>query len=228
MNVVFNAFSKILAIVGKDVITELRTKETVSAMFIFSMWVIFIFNFTFDLRAENVTILAPGVLWVTIAFTSMLGLGRSFIIEKDRGSLEGLLLTPVDRSVIYLGKFVSNVLFISLVAIMVLPLFIIFFDQPLEVMPYLVGIIILGIVGLAGVGTLFSAMVIHTRARDTLLPILLFPIVVPILLAVVRLTTGVLDNKPSNDLSQWLGFAVAFDMIFMAISFVLFEYVVEE
>jgi len=221
-------FYKILAIVYKDITAELRTKEMLSAMFVFSLLVIFIFNFTFDLRTDNAATLAPGVLWVAIAFAGMLGLGRSFIVERDRGSLEGLLLAPVDRSAIYFGKFVGNVLFISVVEVVILPLFIVFFNQSLAIIPALVGVVILGTIGFAGVGTLFSAMVVHTRARDVLLPILLFPVVVPVLLSAVRLTAGILDDLPLEDVQSWLGLLVTFDVIFIAASFILFEYIVEE
>jgi len=219
---------KVLAIVGKDIATELRTKEMVSAMFVFSLLIIFIFNFAFDLRAENVQALAPGVLWVAIAFAGMLGLSRSFILEQDRGVLNGLLLAPVDRSAIYFGKMIGNVLFISVVEVVILPFFIILFNQPLTALPALIGIIILGTIGFAGVGTLFSAMAVHTRAREVLLPIMLFPVVVPAMLAAVRLTSGVLDNLPFEDVSHWLALLIAFDVIFIAVSFMLFEYVVEE
>jgi heme exporter protein B len=221
-------FRKVLAIVGKDIATEIRTKEMLSAMFVFSLLVILIFNFAFDLRAENSQTLAPGVLWVAIAFAGMLGLSRSFVLERDRGVLEGLLLAPVDRSAIYFGKMIGNVLFISLVEIVILPIFIILFNQPLTILPLLVGIVILGTIGLAGVGTLFSAMAVHTRAREVMLPIMLFPVIVPVLLSAVRLTGGLLDGVPFEDVSHWLALLVAFDLIFVAASFILFEFVVEE
>jgi heme exporter protein B len=127
-----------------------------------------------------------------------------------------------------LGKLISNVIFIAFVEIIILPLFIVFFNQPLSILPPLVGVVILGTIGLAGVGTLFSAMVIHTRARDVLLPILLFPVVVPVLISAVRLTAAILDALPFDEAKKWLGILVAFDAIFMALSFVLFDYIVEE
>ena len=221
-------FRKVLAIVGKDVAAEHRTKEMISAMLVFSLLIIFIFNFAFDLRANNMNTVAPGVLWVAIAFAGMLGLSRSFILELDRGVLDGLLLTPVDRSAIYFGKMIGNVLFISVVEVMLLPVFVILFNQPANVLPALVGVVILGTIGFAGVGTLFSAMAVHTRAREVLLPIMLFPVVVPVLLAAVRLTAGILDQTPFEDISHWLTLLVAFDAIFIAASFMLFEFVVEE
>lgn len=219
---------KVLAIVGKDIAAEIRTKEMMSSMFVFSVLIMFIFNFAFDLRAENVQALAPGVLWVAIAFAGMLGLSRSFILERDRGVLDGLLLAPVDRSAIYFGKMIGNVLFISLVEIVILPIFMILFNQPAATLLPLAGVVILGTIGFASVGTLFSAMAVHTRAREILLPIMLFPVVVPVMLSAVRLTSGILDNTPFADVSHWLALLVAFDVIFIAASFILFEFVVEE
>jgi heme exporter protein B len=219
---------KVMAVVGKDVATELRTKEMFSAMFVFSLLIIFIFNFAFDLRAENVQVLAPGVLWVAIAFAGMLGLSRSFIVERDRGVLDGLLLAPVDRSAIYLGKMIGNVLFISLVEIIILPFFIILFNQSVTALPPLAGVVILGSISFASVGTLFSAMAVHTRAREVLLPIMLFPVIIPAMLAAVRLTAAILDQIPFAEVSQWLALLGAFDVIFIAASFMLFEFVVEE
>ncbi|MDX1523424.1 MAG: heme exporter protein CcmB, partial [Anaerolineae bacterium] len=128
---------------------------------------------------------------------------------------------------IYFGKMIGNVLFISLVEIIILPFFIILFNQPLTVVPALVGIVILGTMGLAGVGTLFSAMAVHTRAREVLLPIMLFPVIVPVLLSAVRLTAATLDNIPFEEVNHWLALLVAFDAIFIAASFILFEFVVE-
>jgi heme exporter protein B len=219
---------KVLAIVTKDVVAELRTREMLSSMFVFSLLVILIFNFAFDLRAENQRTLAPGVLWVAIAFSGMLGLSRSFIMEKDRGSMEGLMLTPVDRSAIYLGKMLGNVLFITVVEIIILPIFIVLFNLPAGDIPILVGVMFLGTIGFAGVGTLFSAMAIHTRAREVLLPVLLFPVVIPVMLSAVKLTAAILDHIPVAEVQNWLSLLIAFDLIFMALAFMLFDYVMEE
>ena len=219
---------KIVAIVAKDIAAELRTREMLSSMFVFALLVILIFNFAFDLRADNQRTLAPGVLWVAIAFAGMLGLSRSFIMEKDRGSMEGLLLAPVDRSAIYLGKMLGNVLFITVVEVVILPIFIVLFNLSAEDLPLLAGVMLLGTVGFAGVGTLFSAMAIHTRAREVLLPILLFPVVIPVMLASVKLTAAILDRVAFDEVQNWFSLLVAFDVIFMALSVILFDFVVEE
>ncbi|UCC88942.1 MAG: heme exporter protein CcmB [Anaerolineales bacterium] len=219
---------KIFAVIAKDVVAELRTREMLSSMFVFSLLVILIFNFAFDLRAENQRTLAPGVLWVAIAFAGMLGLSRSFIMEKDRGSMEGLLLTPVDRSAIYLGKMLGNVLFITVVEIIILPIFVVLFNLSAADIPWLLGVMLLGTIGFAGVGTLFSAMAIHTRAREVLLPVLLFPVVIPVMLAAVKLTAAILDRLAFDEVQNWFSLLVAFDLIFMALAFILFDYVMEE
>ena len=218
---------KILAIVHKDIIAELRTKEMLSSMFVFALLVIVIFNFAFELRAANVKQVAPGVLWVTFTFAGMLGLNRSFILEKDKGCLEGLLLAPVDRSAIYFGKMLGNLIFMSVVEAIVLPIFWVLFNPPLF-SPALILVIVLGTLGFAGVGTLFSAIAVHTRAREVMLPVLLFPIVVPLMIAAVKITGGLLDGQPLSEMRNWMNLLVGFDVIFLTVSYMTFDYVVEE
>ena len=218
---------KVLAIVHKDIIAELRTKEMFSSMFVFALLVIVIFNFAFELRVANFKQVAPGVLWVTFTFAGMLGLNRSFILEKDKGCLEGLLLAPMDRSAIYFGKMLGNLIFMSVVEVIVLPIFWVLFNPPLF-SPALILIIVLGTLGFAGVGTLFSAIAVHTRAREVMLPILLFPIVVPLMIAAVKITGGLLDGQPLSEMRNWLNLLVGFDIIFVTVSYMTFDYVVEE
>ncbi len=218
---------KVLTIVQKDVAVELRTKEMLSSMFVFSLLVIVIFSFAFDLRVEDVRKVAPGVLWVTFVFAGMLGLNRSFVLEKDRGCLEGLLLCPVDRSAIYFGKMLGNVIFMMIVEAMILPIFSILFNISLF-QPVLLLIVVLGTLGFAGVGTLFSAMAVHTRSREVMLPVLLFPVVVPAMIAAVKATGGILDGQPVSEIAHWLRLLAVFDVVFFAISFMTFDYVVEE
>jgi heme exporter protein B len=219
---------KVYAIVVKDIVAELRTREMLSSMLVFALLVILIFNFAFELRADNQRTLAPGVLWAAIAFAGTLGLTRSFIVEKDRGSIDGLLLAPVDRSAIFLGKMLGNTLFISLVDLITLPVFIVLFNLPVTNLLPLAGVAALGTVGLAGVGTLFSAMAIHTRAREVMLPVLLFPVAVPVILAAVKLTAGIVDNLPFSEIHSWFSLLVVFDVVFAALSLILFDYVMEE
>lgn len=215
------------AILWKDISAELRTKEMFSSMFVFAFLAIVVFNFAFELRVDNVRQVAPGILWVAFSFAGVLGLNRSFILEKDRGCLEGLLLSPLDRSLVYFAKVLSNLLFMLVVEALALPIFTALFNLPLLRLDLGV-VILLGTVGFAGVGTLFSAMVVNTRAREVLLPVLLFPIVTPVLIASVKLTGGLLDGLPLLAMGNWLRLVGAFDAIFLAVSYMTFDYVVEE
>jgi heme exporter protein B len=221
-----NSVGKVWAIVRKDLALQRRSREMLNSMFIFALIVILIFSFSFELRVERVSVVAPGVLWVAFTFAGMLGLGRSFILESDQGCLEGLLLCPVDRSVIYFGKMLGNLLFILMTEAVILPLCLALFNLPFKLL--LLPTIFLGTVGFSAVGTLFSAMTVHMRAREVMLPILLFPIVMPALIAAVRLTGGVLDGQPWSDMRHWLQLLVGFDVMFLSVSTMAFDYVVEE
>jgi heme exporter protein B len=220
---------KILAIVWKDVVAELRTKEMFSAMFVFAVLVIVIFLFAFNLRVsgERVREVAPGALWVAFVFAGVLGLNRAFVLEKDRGCLEGLLLAPVDHTAIYFGKLISTVLFMLVVEALTLPVFTAFFGVNLFDVR-LAGVILLGTLGFAGVGTMLSAMTAQTRAREVLLPILLLPIAAPVLIAAVQITAAVLDGVAMSEVANWWRVLVAFDLIFPAVAFMTFDYVVKE
>jgi heme exporter protein B len=224
-----NYVRKILAIIWKDIVAELRTKEMFSAMFVFAVLVIVVFNFAFDLRVsgDRVRQVAPGALWVAFAFAGVLGLNRAFVMEKDRGCLEGLLLSPVDHTAIYFGKMVSTVLFMLIVEAFTLPVFTAFFDVNLFDLR-LILVILLGTLGFAGVGTILSAMTAQTRAREVLLPILLLPVAAPVLIAAVKATAGVLDGLTMGEIGRWLQLLIAFDIIFPAAAFMTFDYVVKE
>jgi len=218
---------QILAIIYKDVTAELRTKEMFSSMFVFALLAVVIFNFAFELRVADAVTIAPGVLWVSVAFAGMLGLNRSFVLEKDRGCLDGLLLAPVDRSAIYFGKMLGNFFFITVVEAIILPIFSALFNVNL-IQPLILLVLLLGTLGFSGVGTLFSAMAVHTRAREVLLPVLLFPVIVPALIAAVKLTAGLLDGQALADMANWMQLLVAFDIILVAVSYMTFDYVIEE
>jgi heme exporter protein B len=217
------------ALLWKEVLVELRGRETVLAGAVFALLVLVIFNFAFDLRVENVAEVAPGVLWVTVTFAGVLSLGRAFARERDRRTLDGLLLAPVDRSVLYLAKVAASFFAMLVVQLVAVPAFIALFNVSV-VLPLLALGLLLGTLGLAGVGTLFAAIAAHTRAREVLLPLLLFPIQVPVILATVK-TTGAAIRVPGTEppeIGQWLGLLVAFDALFLALSTLLFEYAIEE
>jgi heme exporter protein B len=220
---------KILTIVWKDIIAELRTKEMFSAMFVFAVLVIVMFTFAFELRVsgDQVRQVAPGALWVAFAFAGVLGINRAFVLEKDRGCLDGLLLAPVDHTAVYFGKMISTVLFMLVVEAFVLPVFTAFFGVNLFDLRLLL-IVALGTLGFASVGTILSAITAQTRAREVLLPILLLPVAAPVLIAAVKATAGVLDGLSLGEIARWLQLLVAFDVIFPTAAFMTFDYVVKE
>jgi heme exporter protein B len=215
------------AIVRKDLAAELRSRELISAMLVFSMLVILVFNFAIELQPNLRSTITPGVLWVTFAFAGTLGLNRSMAVEKDRGCLDGLLLVPVDRTAIYFGKTISNLVFMLIVALIVLPVYSLLYGINLFA-PGLLLVIFLGSSGYVAVGTLLSTMAVQARTRDILLPLLLFPVVVPILLAAVKASGGFLQNLPMNEIWPWLNILIAYDVIFTAVAYMVFDSVVEE
>jgi len=215
------------AIVWKDLAAELRSRELLSAMLVFALTVILIFNFALDLDAKTRSTVTSGVLWVTFAFAGTLGLNRSMAMEKDRGCMDGLLLAPVDRAAIYFGKTIGNLIFMLIVEAIVLPVYSILYNTNLF-NPGLILIILLGSIGYVAVGTLLSAMAVQTRTRDVLLPILLFPIAIPVFIAAVKGSTGFLQGIPMDEIMPWINLLVVYDIIFTAVAFMTFDFVVEE
>lgn len=222
-----NFTSAVGAVVWKDLAAELRSRELISAMLVFALLVILIFNFALELDAKTRGTVTAGVLWVTFAFAGTLGLNRSMALEKDRGCLDGLLLTPVDRSAIYFGKAIGNLFFMLLVEAVVLPVYSVLYSTNLFI-PGLLLVILLGSIGYVAVGTLLSAMAVQTRTRDILLPILLFPLVIPVLIAAVKGSSAFLEGQAMADIWPWLNLLIVYDIIFTAAAFMVFDYVVEE
>ena len=217
----------VFAIARKDLSAEIRSRELISAMLVFSLLVVLIFNFALELDKTARENVAAGVLWVTFTFAGTLGLNRTFAAEKDRGSLDGLLLAPVDRTAIYFGKLISTLSFMLLVEAIVLPIFTVLYGISLFNIA-LFGVILLGTFGYAGVGTLLACMAAQTRARDVMLPILLFPVTVPVMLSAVRASTGILFNAEWSDIVMWVNILVVYDIIFVAVAVMVFDYLIEE
>ena len=217
------------AVVWKDLSAELRSRELISAMLVFALLVILIFNFALDLdpATRREPTITAGVLWVIFLFAGTLGLNRSMAVEKDRGCMDGLLLAPVDRSAIYFGKALGNLVFMLMVEIIVLPIYSLLYNINLF-NPGLLLVILLGSIGYVAVGTLLAAMAVQARTRDILLPILLFPVVLPVILAAVKASTGFLDGSEMELILPWLNLLIAYDIIFSAVAFMVFDYVVEE
>jgi heme exporter protein B len=221
-------FRALAAVVWKDLAAELRSREMLSAMLVFSLLVIFIFNFALELDAGARSTVTAGVLWVTFVFAGTLGLNRSLAIEKDRGCLDGLLLAPVDRTAIYFGKAIANLVFILVVAAIILPVYSVLYNINLFARPGLLLVIFLGAEGYTAVGTLLATMAVQTRTRDMLLPILLFPVAIPVLVAAVKASSGYLQGIPMDEITPWLNLLLVYDTVFTAAAFMVFDFVVEE
>ncbi len=216
-----------LTVTWKDLAAEWRSRELISGMLVFALLVIFIFNFALELDASARANVTSGVLWVTFVFAGTLGLNRSMSVEKDRGCLDGLLLAPVDRSAIYFGKALSNLIFILLAAAVILPVYTVLYNVNLF-RPGLLLVIFLGAEGYVAVGTLLAAMAVQARTRDILLPILLFPVVIPLLISAVKASGGFLQDFPIQDIAPWLNLMLVYDVVITSVAFMVFDYVVEE
>jgi len=215
------------AIAWKDLAAELRSRELFSAMLVFSLLVIIIFNFALELDIATRRSVTSGVLWVTFAFAGTLGLNRSLGIEREQGGLDGLMLAPVDRTAIYFGKAISNLAFMLGVEAVTLPVYSFLYGINLF-HPGLLGVILLGSIGYTAVGTLLATMSVQTRTRDMLLPILLFPLVLPVLIAAVKASGGILAGDEAASVMSWVNVLIVYDVIFLAVAFMVFDFVVQE
>ncbi len=220
-------WGKVLAIVRKDTISELRTKEVVSSVLVFTILIIIIFNFAFSANHELVKNMAPGILWATFAFAGVLSLNRAFVAEKEQGCLEGLMVCPISRDVIYVGKMVTSLLFMLIIEMVTLPIFTLLFNVNV-ISLQLIAIVILATIGFVAVGTLFSAIAINTRARELVLPILFLPVVVPVVISAVKASGLAIAGEPWSQLYSWLLILLSFDVIFITLSYLIFGHVIEE
>ncbi|MEO7003095.1 MAG: heme exporter protein CcmB, partial [Ktedonobacterales bacterium] len=184
-----------------------------------------VFNFAFDLRVADNAAVGPGALWVAFIFASLLGLGRNIAAEQERGPLDRLLICPVDRQALYLAKVIGNVIVIGTVEIVALPVFSALYNLPLLV-GMIIPITLLGTIGVATIGTLFAALAASTRARELLLPLLIFPLIIPVVIGAVRATEALIS--PIHGDAPWLGLLIAFDVIFLSLATITFQFVVEE
>jgi heme exporter protein B len=214
------------AILRKDLLLEYRRRELVVSMGVFGLLTLVVFSFAFDL-AENIREVGPGALWVAVFFAGTLNVGRTVVLERERGAWEGLLLAPLEPGALYAAKLLGNVLFMLLVEAVLLPAFAALYNLPV-LDPYVVGLLALGTVGFAAVGTLFSALLANSRAREVMLPVLAFPVLTPVLIATVEATLQRLNPTPALGQRPWGWLLLAFDLLFVAAGYVLFDYVLEE
>jgi len=216
-----------LALLWKDLLLEFRTKERLSSLFVLALLIVLVFVFALSPEQIQGPEVEAALLWVTLVFAGMLSLQRSFLLEQERGCFSGLLLSPIDPGTLFLAKMLGNVMFLLLVEVIVAPLSLTFFGVPfsgsLVMLPI---VVLLGTVGFSALGTLFAAIAVRTRAREVLLPIMLLPLLVPLLIAAVKVTSAVLSGEEWN--GMWFRVLLAFDIIFVVTGWLIFSQVVQE
>ena len=199
------------------------------SMLVFSLIVVAVFNFTFDPGSEQMQKTAPAILWVAILFAGNLGLSRSLSREYENGRMQGLLLCPMDRSSIFVAKVIGNIFYMGIMQMVTVPVMIVLFGVTIgSFAGLLVLILFLGTLGFAAVGTLFSTISANTKSREIMLPILMFPVVVPIILAATKSTAGLMNGDPAGHIWAWMKILIAFDIIFTVACYLLYEHVLEE
>ena len=222
-------FRQLFAVVWKDVVVEIRTRERVAAMGGFTVLVGVLFNFAIDPTVVEPQAIASALIWMTIIFGGMLGLGRTFHLEEEEDAFQGLLLSPIPRDALYLGKVLANFILLTAVTVLVFGVFSLFFGLSLGTHPVaLAGVVLLGILGFVAVGTLFSAISARTSMGDTLLPILVFPLLIPIIIYGVTATSRLFQGLPVSEVDGNLRMLGAFAVAAVAVGAVLFRFVVEE
>jgi heme exporter protein B len=226
---VLEALRLMLVIAGKDVRAELRSRTALLSALVFAALVLVVFNFARDPTALASAALAPSVLWVTFALAALVAMNRAFTIERENGAIDGLLLAPIPREALFLGKLLANLAFVGTVELVTLPLFTLFFNVSLwSVLPGVLGVTVLATIGFVAVGTIFSAMAVRTRFAELMLPVLLLPFMVPPLIGAVQVTARLLAARPLSEMWGWLRLLALYDIVFVTLCALVFPAVVDE
>ena len=216
-------------IFAKDMRVEWRHRETLASMCVFSLLVVFLFNFAFEPTGEESLRLLPGLLWIAFAFSGVLGFNRSFAAERENACLEAMAISPVDPGAIYLGKMLANFVFLAITAAFVVFTASLWYNFSFVPSLGRFGLItFLGTLGYATVGTIFGAVSANTRMREVMLPVLQFPVAVPVFIGAIEATTGALRGEPFSTYASWVNLLAGFSIVFLVLSYLLFEYVLEE
>jgi heme exporter protein B len=212
----------------KDLLLELRRRESLLTMFFFGTLLLFVFHFSFDLAPDKVAEMAPALLWLAFLFTGTLGLAQLFNAERENHCLDALLLSPLDRGALFLAKTAFNLILMLLVEIVVIPLFWILFNlHSWNLLPQIFLVSLLGTLGFCGLGTMMAAVTLRARARELLLPLVLFPLMIPVILATIRCMEAILRMGEFGEALPWLRLLLGFDVIFLTLGVLLFDHVIE-
>ncbi len=220
--------NQVFLLLRKDLLLEMRRRESLLTMFFFGTLLLFIFHFSFDLVPERVAEMTPALLWLAFLFTGTLGLAQLFEGERGNHCLDALLLSPMDRGALFLAKTGFNFILMVLVEIVVIPLFWILFNlRSWDIVPALFMITLLGTIGFCVLGTLLSAVTLTARARELLLPLVLFPLMIPVIMATIRCMETILRTGELGDALPWLRLLLGFDVIFLTVGVLIFDWVIE-
>jgi heme exporter protein B len=215
-------------LLGKDLRLELRRRDSLLTMFFFGTLLLFVFHFSFDVAPDKMAEMAPALLWLAFLFTGTLGLAQLFQSERENHCLDALLLSPLDRGALFLAKSGFNLLLMTAVELVVMPLFWILFNlSSWNLLPQLFLVTLLGTVGFCVLGTIMSAITLRARARELLLPLVLFPLMVPVLLATIRCMETIFKTGSLGDTAPWLRLLLGFDVIFLTLGVLIFDWVIE-
>ena len=221
-------FKQVLLLLWKDALLELRRRESLLTMFFFGTLLLFVFQFAFDLTTESVSALVPGLLWLAFLFTGTLGLAQLFQAEREQHNFDALLLAPLDTGALFLAKAGFNLALMAVVELVVIPLFWVLFNLPSwNLLPQIFLVTLLGTIGFCALGTLMSAVTLRARARELLLPLVLFPLMIPVILATIRCLEEVLRAGQLVEEIAWLRLLLGFDVIFLTAGVMIFDWVVE-
>ncbi|MBA31219.1 MAG: heme ABC transporter permease CcmB [Chloroflexi bacterium] len=222
-----NSLITIFNIAKKDLLIEFRNKDVILSISGFATIIIFIFSFAFDVGSSFSSSTAGGILWSSISFASIIGINRSFMIENENNTLEGLLMAPISRDIIYLGKMIGNFIFITISEIVILPIFAILFNFSILSFEFITCCLLANI-GLSVIGTLFASLSIKVRAREVLLPMLFLPCIIPILFASIEATSLIFEQKSWGELFTWFQITIAFNLIFLIFSLFISNTIYDE
>jgi len=218
-----------LNVAWKDLRVEHRSKTALVSAIAFAALVLVIFNFARDAAAVSREMLAPSVLWITFSFSGVIALNRSFALERENAALDGLLLAPVSRSALFLGKYHANLAFVFTVEAVTLPLFVLFFGVDLSgVLAGIVLTAILATTGFVAVGTVFAAMTVRTRFAELMLPLLVLPFLLPPVIGAVQVTARLLSGRPVSEIAGWLRILAFYDLVFVTLCLLLFPALMDE
>ena len=224
---IYYNIKKAIIIAKKDLLSEFRSKQIITSTLIFSLVVVITFSVAFGDSKSNLDWQIPAILWISFMFGGMLSISRSFTIEKDKNSLEGLMLAPMDRTAIYIGKVISNLILMFLMEIWIIIMIVIFFNYNIKILP-LIPIIIIGTIGFVIVTSLLSAFAINVKSSGHFLPLILFPILWALIIPVVSSTKIIFTGGSFSDITQEVKLMVLYDIIFFAVGFIVFEIILED